>query len=179
MAPRVLQISLYTMAGEMGCATIAVVLIAGALLIAFPLALGLAADLFPSASGVVADMFIDAALMALPDRRLKRASRQRCLSLAIWRTWILVLIVAITLSIAGAAMQVYRPHAKSIGDLSRQYGRSFDKLRMTSLRGVIEKAVPRTRRREIPEAFRWRLLARFGQWLRTSSFDSAMGRLHP
>jgi hypothetical protein len=106
-------------AGEVGCAILVAGFIVSVLLIVLPWVLGFAADIFPSASGVVADMFIDAALMALLYGRLKRAGRQRCLSLAIRRTWILVLTVAITLSIAGAVIQAYYPHAKSIGDLSR------------------------------------------------------------
>jgi Na+-transporting methylmalonyl-CoA/oxaloacetate decarboxylase gamma subunit len=91
-----------------GCALVIAVVAVLALAVAF-------VSVVLGAPSLISEVFLDAFLMAGLYRRLRRATREHWLGLAVRKTWSSAIIVALGLSVAAAFLSWLAPGAHSIG----------------------------------------------------------------
>jgi hypothetical protein len=77
--------------------------------------IGLAVFAILSAQAFIAEVFLDAFIVSVLYRRLRIAAREHWLGTAVRRTWILALLTAALLSLAGWCLEKAAPGSHSIG----------------------------------------------------------------
>jgi hypothetical protein len=82
---------------------------------------GLAAAFYVAwiAPVLLAEVAFDAAIVATTYRRLRHAHAEHWMGTVLRRTWVPALIITVFVALAGGALQMAAPEARSIGDVFR------------------------------------------------------------
>jgi hypothetical protein len=81
---------------------------------------GLMFSFIMAGSELLAELFLDAVVVTMLYRHLKNAARQYWLGTAVRRSWRLVIVIAVALSLLGACLSVLAPNSPSFGKALRE-----------------------------------------------------------